>query len=328
MSSSTPPPSTTTTTTTLHYLRQWTLTNLNYSATSTSYHSLATATLKCLPPQTTLPAYNPNLPNPAALRCVVSALSRYLQNDKFPGWSDLGTWNFCACVEGGDVEAGKILLTALKRAREKTERGRKQNEKRTPPPRSPGTDCTTVRGDDREPAGDRPRHTISVSVESRALREVHKSSQASTGPRRRRPRRLETERAGKGPWDEDAVIARPQVPSRSKSALEKFERSCAPQSPRPVHGRRGGPASGGWVRGPTDRETSNVHASPNHRNSEGKGYGRRLKAEKGKFFNDDEGTFRGGGGGNEMEKTTRREVRERHVEDRWHDAVRFKRRPQ
>ena len=49
------------------------------------------------------------------------ALSRYLCNDKFPGWGEMGKWNFCQMIVSRDVKCVSILLLSLKSACEKNE---------------------------------------------------------------------------------------------------------------------------------------------------------------------------------------------------------------
>ena len=106
----------------LHALKQWVLDHLRYDADLNDFHKLATATMMATSQQN-LAAYNPNLPNEAALRCCVSSLSRFLQNDKFPGWGEMGKWNFCASVVGNDMESVRIVLQALKCSCDKNWKG-------------------------------------------------------------------------------------------------------------------------------------------------------------------------------------------------------------
>ncbi|GMH50180.1 hypothetical protein TrVE_jg698 [Triparma verrucosa] len=99
-------------------LKQWVYSNLSYISDHPDYHQLANSTMRATSLMS-LPAYNPHLPEEAALRCSVMALSRYLCNDKFPGWGEMGKYNFCQMVKERDVKSVSILLLALKSACEK-----------------------------------------------------------------------------------------------------------------------------------------------------------------------------------------------------------------
>lgn len=93
-------------------LKQWVYANLSYISDHPSYHQLANSTMLAISMKN-LPAYNPNLPEEAALRCSVMALSRYLSNDKFPGWGEMGRWNFCQMVVERDLKSVSILLVSF-----------------------------------------------------------------------------------------------------------------------------------------------------------------------------------------------------------------------
>lgn len=128
-----------------------------------------------------------------------------------------------------------------------------------------------------------------VRVEGRVLKEVFKASGGEPIGHK-----STTRQQGKGvSWDDESVVLRPPVPARSSSAIESFDQHSHPPSPRPVHGGVDGLVTAGGMHDPDYRrsETTAIHGSPNHRNTKGKGYERRLRSDKGRFFNDDSGTF-------------------------------------
>lgn len=93
-------------------LYQWVLDNLHCNPYSNDWHSLAEATI--LATGSSIPCYSKTLAPPSALRCCVSHLHRVLVNDKFPGWHEMGKWNFVSRVEDGDESANRIIYEALK----------------------------------------------------------------------------------------------------------------------------------------------------------------------------------------------------------------------
>ena len=99
-------------------LYQWVLDTLQYSPFSRDWHSLADATI--LATGSSIPCYSKALPPSSALRCCVGHLHRILVNDKFPGWEEMGKFNFVSRVEDGDDAANRILMECVKGAYLKT----------------------------------------------------------------------------------------------------------------------------------------------------------------------------------------------------------------
>ncbi|GMH82767.1 hypothetical protein TL16_g09373 [Triparma laevis f. inornata] len=231
-------------------LKQWVYANLSYISDHPSYHQLANSTMLAISMKN-LPAYNPNLPEEAALRCSVMALSRYLSNDKFPGWGEMGRWDFCQMVVERDLKSVSILLLALKSACEKNKdfnTGSRGNNR--------GTAAMAAAphpyiGDDTQVLKKNTKHETAV------LREFHKASGNLTLPHKN-PK--QPKRSSGVTWSQEAQISRPPVPARGMQDPDYY------------------------VNVPE-------HASPNHRNARAKGYKTHLEKEKAMFFKDDAGVF-------------------------------------
>jgi len=284
-------------------LYQWILDTMSHSPFSGDYHSLATATT--LATGSSIPCYSKGLPPSSALRCCVNHLHRILVNDRFPGWEQMGKWDFVARIEDGDEAANRILYECLKGAYIKIHyQGKTARTIMTGYDHDKVMDMMIEKERDMELAlkGTRSRGyplspepkphsrpppkphpytvgwTEGVSREGKVKKEV--AVEKGAVPVKNRARRQGGRAGGGGrggAWNVSSKISIP-MEKKPRGAVEARLEEFMEGKKKKVHGR---------LKNFGRKEKEFLHATPNHRNVNAKGWRKKKEMAKHQHYADD-----------------------------------------